>query len=465
MTSQSSPSPVSVASAAPLQALPYGTLGMDAESLKNGILGHLQYTLAELPKHVDSEWEPYVALALAVRDRMIQRWIRTQDTYYEQDAKRVYYLSLEYLMGRTLGNSLVNMGLLDECAKALHELGYRLEDLRDAEWDAGLGNGGLGRLAACFLDSMATLGYPSYGYGLRYDYGIFHQRIVNGAQVEVPDGWLRYGNPWEIPRAGRPLPRAVLRPCRQLREPPRTPHQRLGGHQGRPGHSLRHADPRLRRSDGQHPAPVGRPGRPRVRSRGVQRGRLHRRRRGASALGEHLPRPLPERQRVGGQGAAAGPGVLLRLRHLAGHHSPLPEALPDVRRAAGPSHLRPVRREGGHPAQRHPSRPGHSGADAHPGGRRGARLGRGVGDHDRHLRLHEPHRHGRGPGAVAGEPARDHAAPASADHLRDQSPLPGRRAPALRPATTRARGACPSSRRTASDAYAWPPWPWWAATP
>jgi glycogen phosphorylase len=191
-----------LAPAAPRQALPDDVLGNDAESLKTAVLGHLQYTLAELPKHVDSEWEPYVALALAVRDRMIQRWVRTQDTYYERDAKRVYYLSLEYLMGRTLGNSLVNLGLLDECAKAVHELGYRLEDLREAEWDAGLGNGGLGRLAACFLDSMATLGYPSYGYGIRYDYGIFHQRIVNGAQVEVADGWLRYGNPWEIPRLG-----------------------------------------------------------------------------------------------------------------------------------------------------------------------------------------------------------------------------------------------------------------------
>jgi len=202
MTPRTVKPPATEAPAAPRQALPYDALGSDAESLKLGILGHLQYTLAELPKHVDSDWEPYVALALAVRDRMIQRWLRTQDAYYEQDAKRVYYLSLEYLMGRTLGNSLVNMGLLDESATALHELGYRLEDLREAEWDAGLGNGGLGRLAACFLDSMATLGYPSYGYGIRYDYGIFHQRIVNGAQVEVADGWLRYGNPWEIPRVG-----------------------------------------------------------------------------------------------------------------------------------------------------------------------------------------------------------------------------------------------------------------------
>jgi starch phosphorylase len=197
---------VPTATATPREALPYDTLGMDVRSVKEGILRHLEYTLAELPRHVDSEWEPYVALALTIRDRMVQRWVRTQDTYYEQDVKRVYYLSLEYLMGRTLGNSLVNLGLDDEVVQALGELGYRLEDLREAEWDAGLGNGGLGRLAACFLDSLATLGYPSYGYGLRYDYGIFHQRIVDGHQVEVPDGWLRYGNPWEIPRLGDRFP-------------------------------------------------------------------------------------------------------------------------------------------------------------------------------------------------------------------------------------------------------------------
>jgi starch phosphorylase len=175
---------------------------MDVESLKTGILSHLEFTLGELPRHVDSQWEPYVSLALAVRDRMMERWIRTQDAYYEHDAKRVYYMSLEFLMGRTLGNSIVNLGLVDECEKAASELGYDLETLREAEWDAGLGNGGLGRLAACFLDSLATLELPSYGYGLRYDYGIFHQRIVDGAQVETPDGWLRYGNPWEIARPG-----------------------------------------------------------------------------------------------------------------------------------------------------------------------------------------------------------------------------------------------------------------------
>ncbi len=172
------------------------------ESLQAGILRHLEFTLGELPEHVDSDWEPYVSVALAVRDRLMERWIRTQDAYYERDAKRVYYMSLEFLMGRTLGNSLINLGLTEECHEAVQALGYDLEVLREAEWDAGLGNGGLGRLAACFLDSLATLELPSYGYGLRYDYGIFHQRIVDGVQVETPDGWLRYGNPWEIARTG-----------------------------------------------------------------------------------------------------------------------------------------------------------------------------------------------------------------------------------------------------------------------
>lgn len=170
------------------------------EAFRQAVLRHLQYTLAELPRHVDTNWEPYVSLALAVRDRMIANWIKTQEIYYNQDAKRVYYLSLEFLMGRTLGNAMTNLGVVDAVKDAMSDLGYSLEDLRDAEWDAGLGNGGLGRLAACFLDSLATLSLPAYGYGIRYEYGIFHQRIVNGHQVEVPDTWLEYGNPWEIPR-------------------------------------------------------------------------------------------------------------------------------------------------------------------------------------------------------------------------------------------------------------------------
>ncbi len=140
------------------------------------------------------------SIALAVRDRLMDGWMQTQQSYYKHDSKRVYYLSLEFLMGRTLGNALLNLGLTGSAETALRKLGCSLEDLEELEHDAGLGNGGLGRLAACLMDSMATLGLPAYGYGIRYDYGIFFQRIRDGRQEETPDNWLRHRNPWEIER-------------------------------------------------------------------------------------------------------------------------------------------------------------------------------------------------------------------------------------------------------------------------
>ena len=174
--------------------------GMDAAALERSFVDHLEYSLAK-DEYSATERDRFVSLALSVRDRLIERWIETQQTYYRRDAKRVYYLSLEFLMGRLLDNGLTNLGLRAEAEQAVDELGYQLEDLVEQEFDAGLGNGGLGRLAACFLDSMATMALPAYGYGLRYEYGIFFQRIFDGFQVETPDNWLRYGNPWEI---GRP---------------------------------------------------------------------------------------------------------------------------------------------------------------------------------------------------------------------------------------------------------------------
>ncbi|MCP4044341.1 MAG: glycogen/starch/alpha-glucan phosphorylase, partial [Gammaproteobacteria bacterium] len=135
-----------------------------------------------------------------VRDRLMECWMETMNTYYHRDAKRVYYLSLEFLIGRVLTNSLLNMGLYEEFARVAEELDLDLEQVKRQEPDAALGNGGLGRLAACFLDSMATLSLPGYGYGIRYEYGMFSQQIANGYQIEHPDNWLRYGNPWEIPR-------------------------------------------------------------------------------------------------------------------------------------------------------------------------------------------------------------------------------------------------------------------------
>src|SRR5262245_10719461 len=156
--------------------------------------------------HTATDFDVFQALAFAVRDRLMERWFRTQSAYYTADVKRVYYLSLEFLMGRALVNNIVNLRARDAYTDALRQLGYDLEALQEREWDAGLGNGGLGRLAACILDSAATLGLPFYGYGIRYEYGIFQQHIRDGAQVEAPDNWLRYGNPWEIPRADALFP-------------------------------------------------------------------------------------------------------------------------------------------------------------------------------------------------------------------------------------------------------------------
>ncbi len=174
-------------------------LGMDADAIRQSFFHHLEYSLGK-DAYSATEHDRYTSLAMATRDRLIERWIATQQTYYNRNAKRVYYLSLEFLIGRTLGNSLINLDLYPEAAKAMKDIGYSLEEMREREWDAGLGNGGLGRLAACFMDSMATLELPAVGYGIRYDYGIFFQSIRNGYQVETPDNWLRLGNVWEFPR-------------------------------------------------------------------------------------------------------------------------------------------------------------------------------------------------------------------------------------------------------------------------
>ncbi len=181
---------------------PTSALSDDGASLplRQALLHHLHYTLAK-DEFSATDHDYYLALVHAVRDRMIAGWLRTQQRYYHEDRKRVYYLSMEYLIGRTLLNSLINLGLLEECRESLDELGLSLDRLIPIEPEAGLGNGGLGRLAACLMDSLATLGLPAYGYGIRYEYGIFQQKIEDGYQVEAPDNWLRFGNSWEIQRS------------------------------------------------------------------------------------------------------------------------------------------------------------------------------------------------------------------------------------------------------------------------
>ncbi|HSU16348.1 glycogen/starch/alpha-glucan phosphorylase [Longimicrobium sp.] len=172
------------------------------DALKNRIQNHLTYTLAR-DRSAATDRDVYFSTAWTVRDRLAEKWADTNARYHKQDAKRVYYLSLEFLIGRTLGNALLNLRIHDATAEALGELGYDLEELECSEPDAGLGNGGLGRLAACYLDSMATLGLPAYGYGIRYEHGMFKQDLVDGRQVERPDNWLRDENPWEIARPDR----------------------------------------------------------------------------------------------------------------------------------------------------------------------------------------------------------------------------------------------------------------------
>ena len=171
----------------------------DVEALRHSLTNHLTYNLAK-DMYSATQRDKFQAIALSVRELISERWIRTQQRYYDVDAKRVYYLSLEFLLGRLLQNYAINLGLADEYSKSVSALGITYEDAIELEWDAGLGNGGLGRLAACYLDSLATLRLPGYGYGIRYEYGIFLQRIKDGFQVEAADNWLRYGNPWEFPR-------------------------------------------------------------------------------------------------------------------------------------------------------------------------------------------------------------------------------------------------------------------------
>ena len=169
-------------------------------ALKRSIIQHILFTLGSDYKST-GKLNYFRGLAYSVRERLIERWIKAQRSYYDNaQTKRLYYLSLEFLPGRFLMNNLINLGMDRLASRTLEEFGYSLQEIESEEWDPGLGNGGLGRLASCFLDSLATLKIPAYGYGIRYHYGIFQQVIKNGYQVEKADNWLRIGNPWEFER-------------------------------------------------------------------------------------------------------------------------------------------------------------------------------------------------------------------------------------------------------------------------
>ena len=174
--------------------------GFDKELFKRSVLYNVK-TLYRKTLEEATDQQVFQAVAYAVKDQIVENWMETQKAYEEQDPKMVYYMSMEFLMGRALGNNMINMQAYKPVKEALEELGLDLNVVEDQEPDAALGNGGLGRLAACFLDSLATLGYPAYGCGIRYKYGMFAQEIRDGYQVEVPDNWLKDGNPFEIRRS------------------------------------------------------------------------------------------------------------------------------------------------------------------------------------------------------------------------------------------------------------------------
>ncbi len=173
--------------------------GLELETLKRAFLDNLFYVQGKYPTNATKN-DLYLALAYTIRDRTIHRWLHANSIHLQKDVRTVGYLSAEFLPGPHLGNNLINLGLYEKVERAMSEFGLDLKEILHQEEEPGLGNGGLGRLAACFLDSMATLNVPAVGYGIRYEFGIFDQEIKDGWQVEITDRWLKYGNPWEIPR-------------------------------------------------------------------------------------------------------------------------------------------------------------------------------------------------------------------------------------------------------------------------
>jgi starch phosphorylase len=188
------------------------------EDLKQTILDKLLYSVGKDPGNATRhDW--FFATSLAIRDRIVDGWMASTRDVYAADRKRVYYLSLEFLIGRLLGDALNNLRLTETATRALGELGVDIEDVLKVEPDAALGNGGLGRLAACFMDSMATLGVAGYGYGIRYQHGLFKQGIDDGWQVERPEDWLAFGNPWEFERPEAVYPIRFLGHVRETLAP------------------------------------------------------------------------------------------------------------------------------------------------------------------------------------------------------------------------------------------------------
>ena len=385
--------------------------GNSLEEFQRDLAANLVYergTTAESASALDAYW----TLAVTIRDRLADRRARTARANYVANPKFVYYLSAEYMLGRQLRQNAVYTGTDVLARRAVAASGFSAWDLESLDVEPGLGNGGLGRLAACLLDSLATLDMPAVGYGIRYEFGIFKQTFEDGYQVEQPDDWTFYGNPWEFPAPDDLQVVGFYGHTEPADDDQGRAAGPLGAGRNGAGRTQPHARPGLRHRDGQHPPAVARPGRPGVIRPGpLQRRPLRRGRRGADALGEPHQGALPERQHGSGPGAAAQAAVFPGLLLAAGHNPPVP--VPQQRLGDFP-------RQGGHPAQRHPSGAGNTRAHAAARGRARGRLGPGLVHHPPHLRLHLPHPAARSPGDLAGAHVRAAATAPSGDHLRPQ---------------------------------------------
>ena len=344
---------------------------MDVEALKESFIHNLEFALAK-DEFSATARDLLNSLALTVRDRLIERWLVTQQTYYRQKSKRVYYLSLEFLIGRMLGNALINLGLERSAEDAMASSVTGLENLAVTRARRGPGQrrprppGGLlpgfhghpAHSRRTATASATSTGSSSRGSG-------------DGEQIETPDNWLRHGNPWEVERPEHLYPVQFYGRVEEIQDAGREDRLRLGGHADGHGHGLRHARARVPQQHGQQHAPLVREEHAGVRPGLLQPRRLREGGRGEGQVRDHLQGAVPERQRVRGQGAAPEAGVLLRGRDPAGHHPPLQEE-----RRAG---LQRLPRPGGRPAQRHPPLRGHPRADADPPGHGEDRAGRRRG--------------------------------------------------------------------------------------
>jgi glycogen phosphorylase len=321
-----------------------------------------------------TQHDAYMALAYTVRDFLIERWRKTNEAYFRANPKFVYYLSAEYLPGKQLSQNMLYTGTTELVRQALARHPVNMEEICELDAEPGLGNGGLGRLAACFLDSLATLGIPAVGYGIRYEFGIFEQAFENGQQIEKPDNWLKYGNPWEFPQSDEMVEVGFGGRSEHYRDAAGSLRMRWQPDHRVLGEPCTMLVPGFGNETVNILQAVASPCHRGIRFPVVRRRRLCAGRRAEDQVGEYQQSPVPERRDESRQVPAVAAAVFLRGLFAAGHHPPVP---------AAERRLGPLSRSGRDPVERHASGGCHCRVDADSDGRAPAGLGPGLGHRQR----------------------------------------------------------------------------------